>query len=318
MKAIEVAHGSAGSTRSTWSAGASAARCCPRRSRCCARAATTRGEPDACSPPCSTSGARRPGRLHRRSRRRAARDDDRRGRHLSGQRARLRVPDAARQRPDLAVRRQQLPQGQDAGGLRPAVLERRRDQPAGPMYAWYLRNMYLENNLCVPNRLSMCDEPVDLGQIDMPTYVLATQEDHIVPWRSAYRTTGSSAARPSSCWAPAATSPASSIRRRRTSAATGPTARRARSRAVAGHGRVEAGQLVDALDGVAQASSGQACSGAQEARQCHAQADRARARPLREGARRLKRRLSIDSPERRAQFWLRPFFAPASWDRRRP
>ena len=57
------------------------------------------------------------------------------------------------------------------------------------MYAWYLRNMYLENSLCVPNRLTMCDTPVDLGRIDMPSYVLATQEDHIVPWRSAYRTT---------------------------------------------------------------------------------------------------------------------------------
>ncbi|MBA2961927.1 MULTISPECIES: class I poly(R)-hydroxyalkanoic acid synthase [Ramlibacter] len=60
----------------------------------------------------------------------------------------------------------------------------------GPMYAWYLRNMYLENNLRVPGRLSICGEPVDLGQVDVPTYILATQEDHIVPWRSAYRTTG--------------------------------------------------------------------------------------------------------------------------------
>jgi polyhydroxyalkanoate synthase len=60
---------------------------------------------------------------------------------------------------------------------------------AGPMYAWYLRNMYLENNLRTPNRLTMCGTPVDLGRIDMPSYVLATQEDHIVPWRSAYRTT---------------------------------------------------------------------------------------------------------------------------------
>jgi len=59
----------------------------------------------------------------------------------------------------------------------------------GPMYAWYLRNMYLENNLRVPNRLTVCDTPVDLGRIDMPSFVLATQEDHIVPWRSAYRTT---------------------------------------------------------------------------------------------------------------------------------
>ena len=59
----------------------------------------------------------------------------------------------------------------------------------GPMYAWYLRNMYLENNLRVPNRLTMCDTPVDLGRIDVPSYVLATQDDHIVPWKAAYRTT---------------------------------------------------------------------------------------------------------------------------------
>ena len=60
----------------------------------------------------------------------------------------------------------------------------------GPMYCWYIRNMYLENNLRVPNGLSMCGTPVDLGRVDLPAYVLATVEDHIVPWRSAYRTTG--------------------------------------------------------------------------------------------------------------------------------
>ena len=58
----------------------------------------------------------------------------------------------------------------------------------GPMYAWYLRNLYLENNLRVPGKLTMCGTP-DLGDIDMPSYVLATQEDHIVPWHSAYHTT---------------------------------------------------------------------------------------------------------------------------------
>ena len=43
-----------------------------------------------------------------------------------GSGTRLRVPDAARQRPDLALRGQQLPEGQVARRLRPAVLERRR------------------------------------------------------------------------------------------------------------------------------------------------------------------------------------------------
>ncbi|MEM5389160.1 class I poly(R)-hydroxyalkanoic acid synthase [Paraburkholderia phymatum] len=59
----------------------------------------------------------------------------------------------------------------------------------GPMYSWYLRNMYLENNLRVPGKLTMCGTPVDLGCIDMPSYLLATEEDHIVPWQSAYRST---------------------------------------------------------------------------------------------------------------------------------
>jgi polyhydroxyalkanoate synthase len=59
----------------------------------------------------------------------------------------------------------------------------------GPMYAWYLRNTYLENNMIRPGKLTVCGTSVDLGAIDMPSYVLATQEDHIVPWRSAYRTT---------------------------------------------------------------------------------------------------------------------------------
>lgn len=60
----------------------------------------------------------------------------------------------------------------------------------GPFACWYMRNMYLENNLRVPGKLAMCGEKVNLGQLDMPVYVLATREDHIVPWQSAYLTTG--------------------------------------------------------------------------------------------------------------------------------
>ncbi|WP_250490973.1 alpha/beta hydrolase [Caballeronia sp. INML2] len=59
----------------------------------------------------------------------------------------------------------------------------------GPMYAWYLRNMYLENNLCQPGRLTMCGTPVDLARIAMPSYIFGTQEDHIVPWKGAYQST---------------------------------------------------------------------------------------------------------------------------------
>ena len=60
---------------------------------------------------------------------------------------------------------------------------------AGPMYCWYVRNTYLENNLRIPAKTTQCDSPVDLLMIDAPTYVLASREDHIVPWRTAYLTT---------------------------------------------------------------------------------------------------------------------------------
>ena len=60
----------------------------------------------------------------------------------------------------------------------------------GPFLAWYLRNMYLENNLRVPGRLEMLGVKIDLGKVDVPAYLLATKEDHIVPWQSAYLVRG--------------------------------------------------------------------------------------------------------------------------------
>jgi len=56
----------------------------------------------------------------------------------------------------------------------------------GPMYCWYVRNMYLENRLREPGKLTICGAPVDLGAIGLPTYILATREDHIVPWKTSY------------------------------------------------------------------------------------------------------------------------------------
>jgi polyhydroxyalkanoate synthase len=58
----------------------------------------------------------------------------------------------------------------------------------GPMYCYYLRNTYLENRLREPGALTNCGAPVDLAKVKLPIFVLATREDHIVPWRSAYRT----------------------------------------------------------------------------------------------------------------------------------
>ena len=57
----------------------------------------------------------------------------------------------------------------------------------GPMFCWYLRNTYLENNLIKPGCLTVCGEKLDLGTIDAPAYIYASREDHIVPWEGAYR-----------------------------------------------------------------------------------------------------------------------------------
>ena len=59
----------------------------------------------------------------------------------------------------------------------------------GPMFCYYLRNMYLENKLLIPGRLSVSGDPVDLGRVQTPTFIYASREDHIVPWASAYVTT---------------------------------------------------------------------------------------------------------------------------------
>ena len=57
----------------------------------------------------------------------------------------------------------------------------------GPWYVYYLRNMYSKNNLMKPDRLVMCGVPVDLSYINVPAFVFAAKEDHIVPWKTAYK-----------------------------------------------------------------------------------------------------------------------------------
>jgi poly(3-hydroxyalkanoate) synthetase len=79
----------------------------------------------------------------------------------------------------------------------------------GPMYVYYLQNLYLDNLLREPGALTMDGERVDLSRIDIPATF----------WRRATITScrgtaltgrlASSAAIPHSCWARRATSPAS-------------------------------------------------------------------------------------------------------------
>jgi polyhydroxyalkanoate synthase subunit PhaC len=60
---------------------------------------------------------------------------------------------------------------------------------AGPMYCWYLRNTYLNNQLAVPGACLSLGQAIDYGSIAVPAYVLNTREDHIVPWTGGYTST---------------------------------------------------------------------------------------------------------------------------------
>ncbi|HEX3468230.1 MAG TPA: class I poly(R)-hydroxyalkanoic acid synthase [Candidatus Elarobacter sp.] len=56
-------------------------------------------------------------------------------------------------------------------------------------HSYYLRRMYVENSLAKPDTLEVDGVPIDLGRIALDTYCVATQEDHIAPWRSVYAMT---------------------------------------------------------------------------------------------------------------------------------
>src|SRR6476646_516329 len=56
----------------------------------------------------------------------------------------------------------------------------------GPMYCWYTRNAYVENKIKEPGATTQCGERIDLSKVKAPLYLLASREDHIVPWKTAY------------------------------------------------------------------------------------------------------------------------------------
>jgi polyhydroxyalkanoate synthase len=60
----------------------------------------------------------------------------------------------------------------------------------GPFLVWYLRNLYLENKLRQSGKLESCGAKVNLGRVNLPVFVLASREDHIVPWRGAFISDG--------------------------------------------------------------------------------------------------------------------------------
>jgi len=55
------------------------------------------------------------------------------------------------------------------------------------MHEYYLREMYLKNNLIQADALTLAGEPIDLTRIHQPMYGVSAEDDHIAPWRQTFR-----------------------------------------------------------------------------------------------------------------------------------
>jgi len=53
----------------------------------------------------------------------------------------------------------------------------------------YLRDLYRDNRLVVPDSLSACGTPIDLARIETPCFIQAGREDHIAPPASVWKLT---------------------------------------------------------------------------------------------------------------------------------
>ncbi len=55
------------------------------------------------------------------------------------------------------------------------------------MHLYYLRQMYLYNNLVKPGAMTLVGVPVDLTKVTVPVYLQSCKEDHIAPFRSVFK-----------------------------------------------------------------------------------------------------------------------------------
>ncbi len=55
------------------------------------------------------------------------------------------------------------------------------------MHEYYLREMYLKNNLVKPDALTIAGQPIDLRRIVQPLYCVGAEDDHIAPWKETFR-----------------------------------------------------------------------------------------------------------------------------------
>jgi polyhydroxyalkanoate synthase len=54
-------------------------------------------------------------------------------------------------------------------------------------HSFYLRNTYLENNLIKPGKMVVNGVPIDLRTITQDVYSVGAEQDHLVPWKSAWQ-----------------------------------------------------------------------------------------------------------------------------------
>jgi polyhydroxyalkanoate synthase subunit PhaC len=54
------------------------------------------------------------------------------------------------------------------------------------MHGFYLRNMYLRNQLAQPGAMVLNNTAIDLTKVTLPAYFISTVDDHIAPWKSTY------------------------------------------------------------------------------------------------------------------------------------
>jgi len=57
-------------------------------------------------------------------------------------------------------------------------------------HLFYLREMYIKNNLSKPGGISLKGVPIDLSKVTIPIYLQAAKEDHIAPYPSVFKSTG--------------------------------------------------------------------------------------------------------------------------------
>ncbi len=60
----------------------------------------------------------------------------------------------------------------------------------GRLFIDYVRNMYQQNNLARPGGFELLGQGVDLGAVNIPTYIQASRDDHIAPAVSVYKMIG--------------------------------------------------------------------------------------------------------------------------------